>query len=587
MQHFPFAFQQLNSKSLLLETNNAGNRIANVSGYGYTPEKLKLEKLIKTYKQNGGVSEILYDGDLSVNYNHLYNTSFGSNTTGWSPYVNGGTVTNPAVTVDNGEMRIDTAGTYVWSGVVQSLIAIVANRIYTLTGFARGSIASWSLNYYLSTSNNPNGGVVMSNTRQPFSFTFLAGTGVPDLFLRTNSVMSTFWLDDIQLTDTATGQSVFLNFRSRTDNTTVKILNLGSAGASGDGTFVNENAHTMTVTSTRYSSLVNILPNSSFEDGTYREKNNGVTAYSLDNSQARTGLYSLLVQTNGTGFPGVRTHLVKVKPNTTYTASCYYKNPAAHVAGTNGNGFRLYYVAYDNSGGAISQAGAINDLTTIQNVWTRVTTTFTTTAATNWVDLSIYQYSNGTAYYDDFQLEESATATAYVNNQSGVTTNSMSFNTASSQYISTNQPVSSDVTAIFVARRTATNKMSLLGTGGGGSALACHLTFNGIMGMDKSYVIGLGTTGGSYAAQNDWNVYGYSFNNTTLQGKFYANGSLVGTVTGPQSVITAGRTVIFGSTIGGEEFFDGEMLHIAYRSAILTDSQVASISTNLKNYYNI
>jgi hypothetical protein len=582
----------LQNDSVVSNTMGSQLRVKNTAAYGYqfTPtEYSKLTTLLAAYKNNGGVADLLYDASLSVNYNRLYNTEFSQNSTGWNPYVNGGTGTNPLVTAVGGELQVVTQGTYSFSGVVQNGVPIEANKNYILSGTARGSLASWSLAYYLGSANNPNGAVILGNTNQTFSFNILStSTGNIDLYLRTNTVGPlTFWLDNLQLTDADSGQVISLNQRNRTDNTPVKVLNLGSAGANGDGTFVNGNAGSMNVRELNVTTSVNLIPNSSLEAGLIKTTNNGLPTAELDNTNARSGSNCLKLVNNGTGFPGIALFNVKIQPNTQYTFSCYYKNPVGHVTGTNGNGFRPYYVTKDNGSGTIGQAGTLTDLTVANGTYTRASTTFTTEPGANWVELSVYMYSNGTAYFDDFQLELGAVATAYVSNQPSSDQRAISYQNGSSQYITTTYEHKPNLTALFVVKRTKSGKMSMIGSTGGNSCISAGFNFNATLFMDKAYVINIGSTSGSYASVNDYHVIGFSFNNTTLQYKFYADGVLVGSGTASQSIVTAGKNVLFGSTLGGEEFFDGNFLHSSYSSQVLTDAQVASISAQLKSFYKI
>jgi hypothetical protein len=238
----------LKSKMLLLQddlvagrVSSAFNRVSQVAGYGYQPEVGRLSRLLKNYKDNGGIPDLLFDAGLSVNYNLLTNTSFDSNILLWNQYVNGGTGTNPVLSWDNGELKIEPQGTYTHSGVSQGGIAVIAGARYIITGTARGTLASWNLSIFFSGGLGASTNITMDNTTKSFTFAYdnsTAGTGI--IYFRTNTAgLAAFWIDNLQFTQVTTGSSTPLPYRPRADATAVKPLNLGTLGASGDGTYVN------------------------------------------------------------------------------------------------------------------------------------------------------------------------------------------------------------------------------------------------------------------------------------------------------------------------------------------------------------
>lgn len=249
---FPVLFNNL-AGAILAAVRTAKNTIRNVAGYGFLltgSETNKLNKLIQTYKFNGGVPQLLHLANYSVNYNLLYNTNFENNTTGWSGYANGGASIPAQVSIDNGRLKVVPQSTYTWAGVSQVSVSIVAGESYVLSGEVEGSQASWNLHFLL---DSHSGSIVRSNTNQSFSFAFTAvSTVTTTLYFRTNtSSLAYFLLDNLQLTEVKTGITIPLTYRARTANTAVKSLNIGSIGASGDFSFVAGTPANMLTTNTQ------------------------------------------------------------------------------------------------------------------------------------------------------------------------------------------------------------------------------------------------------------------------------------------------------------------------------------------------
>ena len=258
MQHFPFGYNQMNSQALLAGSYSASNNIQNTAGYGYTLNKSELNQKLKIYKNNGGIPELLHDASMSVNYNGVINTEFDTNTNNWNAYVNGGSATLPLISAVNGEIKIEPQGTYTFAGISQSGIQLEAGQSYVLTGKVRGSLPSWQFAFYHSALNNPSGTVTKNNQTTDFSFTYTSTSTNPEtLFLRSSTPgLDAFYITNIQLAKVAT------TYRQRRGATTVKSLNIGTAGASGDAQYVNGNNMNMLAVDAT-SGLTNILSTAS------------------------------------------------------------------------------------------------------------------------------------------------------------------------------------------------------------------------------------------------------------------------------------------------------------------------------------
>jgi hypothetical protein len=168
----------------------------------------------------------------------------------------------------------------------------------------------------------------------------------------------------------------------------------------------------------------NLLPNSSFEDGTSYYASSGANGAvpSQDTTTVYRGNKSLKLTFGAfSGQAGLGLHQIAqgsiigsnqtnvttgLKPLTKYTLSAWFYNPT-----TNGlsSGIFLSVQGAGNSGGT---SGAFN---TTRDAWVRLTATFTTTASGN---NALYVLGNNpaagqVAYVDAVQLEEGEVATAY------------------------------------------------------------------------------------------------------------------------------------------------------------------------------
>jgi hypothetical protein len=163
--------------------SSAFNRVSQVAGYGYQPEVGPLSRLLKNYKDNGGIPDLLFDAGLSVNYNLFTATA---------------TLSTQTVT-----LRV---GTFTFGFVSGAGSITSSNGIGIATGHGSATAGS-----------NITITVTVAGT-----FTFTVSGAVNSAQLNVGSTL--------------------LSYRARTDATAVKPLNLGTLGASGDGTFVNGTA---------------------------------------------------------------------------------------------------------------------------------------------------------------------------------------------------------------------------------------------------------------------------------------------------------------------------------------------------------
>jgi hypothetical protein len=199
-----------------------------------------LSRLLKNYKDNGGIPDLLYDAGLSVNYNlvsrssQLDQWSAGPNTT------KDGFVTAP----DGTNTAYQLTNTFSGSAFYYRDLStnILANTQYTLSFWHRSPVGGTSLNVQIRLFGTPNTtntfSFTSSTTWTYYTFTFTTGntaslTGSQLHIIRPDFAHTAqIWNPQIVLgaTDRA--------YRGL-DGSTVKPLNLGKDGLSGDGTFVN------------------------------------------------------------------------------------------------------------------------------------------------------------------------------------------------------------------------------------------------------------------------------------------------------------------------------------------------------------
>lgn len=185
-------FGNSNLAKARLYTASVVDRIKNVSGYGYTLDSTLQAQLFNRiygfYKSWGRVPRLWYDAEFSVNRNIL--TTTGTPATQTTPYLDTGTYT----------LHVDGSGS-----------ALASGGTATITGASSAS----------------NG---VDNT---FTIT-VAGT----VTVTVTGTLTFFQLER---------GSLFSSRHDRADATTVKVLNLGTDGALGDGTFTGTNARSATM----------------------------------------------------------------------------------------------------------------------------------------------------------------------------------------------------------------------------------------------------------------------------------------------------------------------------------------------------
>ncbi len=144
------------------------------------------------------------DNVVSAQQSDLPAGDFTSSFGGYSPYVNGGTATNPILTLDAGELKVDLMGTYVQSGFTTG-VRMIAGAVYTLSFDLRGLNPS-VMNIYLGAGsmNLDIPGIPVTTTKTRFTQIFTATTtSNGSIFLRTSDPMSTnptLWFDNVSLT---------------------------------------------------------------------------------------------------------------------------------------------------------------------------------------------------------------------------------------------------------------------------------------------------------------------------------------------------------------------------------------------------
>lgn len=133
------------------------------------------------------------------------NSEFTVDTVGWSPYANGGVVTQPTVTAVAGEAQVDLMGTYANSGLQSTLaVQFEAAGTYRLYFDAR-SVNPTVMNIYISHNSNPSSGNVfnITATKSTYFFEFTTpSNGGGTIFMRTpepTTVNPTLWFDNIYL----------------------------------------------------------------------------------------------------------------------------------------------------------------------------------------------------------------------------------------------------------------------------------------------------------------------------------------------------------------------------------------------------
>lgn len=94
-----------------------------------------------------------------------------------------------------------------------------------------------------------------------------------------------------------------------------------------------------------------------------------------------------------------------VLPNTTYTASFYFK-------GAVGTKMGIRILLWNTSGEVVTDSGVRNS-TNGNGLWQRVSYTFTTTASTAYMNLRMYHQASGTYLYDGLQIEQKAYVTSW------------------------------------------------------------------------------------------------------------------------------------------------------------------------------
>jgi hypothetical protein len=242
----------LKSKMLLLEddlvagrVSSAFNRVSQVAGYGYQPEVGRLSRLLKNYKDNGGIPDLLFDAGLSVNYNLVAGSSLITGANGWSFGTNAtniGAVTDPLGGNTARALSLTSAG----FAFVHRNINLLPNTTYTASVWCRSNTPPAFQSRIEIRENN---GITFYQTQQTsftlttawqrISFTFTTGATTS---FSANSQFHITRPDSIYTVEVALPQIVIGNdqsYRPRTDATAVKPLNLGTLGASGDGTLVN------------------------------------------------------------------------------------------------------------------------------------------------------------------------------------------------------------------------------------------------------------------------------------------------------------------------------------------------------------
>jgi hypothetical protein len=225
-----------------------------VAGFGYMPaEDRSLYELYRAYRNNGGIPDLLFDAGLSVNYNLVHSSEF-LTTSGWSKYAAGGTTVQANITLAAADnvMTIGsdpTSGaTWNFFGMSQSSLTFVAGQSYTFSGIITTTIPNFILNILTNAAIIPTQVITfLTPGTHNFSVTATALTsGTTTLYYRTPSgsgsaTQVTFSLSKVQIAITTN------TYRPRSDATVVKPLNLGTVGASGDGTFVNGTSANMIV----------------------------------------------------------------------------------------------------------------------------------------------------------------------------------------------------------------------------------------------------------------------------------------------------------------------------------------------------
>ena len=138
-----------------------------------------------------------------------------------------------------------------------------------------------------------------------------------------------------------------------------------------------------------------------FDNTVYKSGANSLKLSSSDTTAARSiGIQVRKDSSYSDGIP--------IKPNTSYTFSCWYKTDT--ITNNNSNGL-VINPQEDNAAGPL--VGHVSSYKTGTNDWTAFGTTFTSGASSTYLDPQIKIVGeSGTAWIDDVRLQQTARTTA-------------------------------------------------------------------------------------------------------------------------------------------------------------------------------
>lgn len=361
--------------------------------------------------------------------------------------------------------------------------------------------------------------------------------------------------------------------------------------------------------------LTNLVPNSSFEDGTLTSWGTaiGTMSRTVDTSYAYHGKYSMAVVGTGTagGGDGVQSSTIAVASNTTYIASVYVYNPGT-LPGTSQPTYGASLGVLGNIAGLITESRNGLHQTT---GWQRIFFKFTTGASDTTVAIQLKNYDPGTVWFDAIQLSTSSVdyPTSFVFGDMGP-----GYSWSGSRFASS--AIRTDPHGLFVdltGKNIPVSGITFMGWGrpswtnltvpSSGSDLRrtiAALVDNASLGINLrerpltavnswvvdtgAYIIPATTTTVTNETSSPWNegdliwmacTIDANFN-ISAYGKIGYSGDFIGPITGNILTTFTPRFLYIGDHRGGNEYFDGYVEQVLYFNRALS-------LTELQSYANL
>lgn len=263
--------------SLEPETITVAQRIASVSDYGYTLTEAQLSYLdasFKMFKANGGIPKMWHYGNISNNKN-LVGASEDFSNAAWSKLDTTtitGTTTINTPAINDGVLQQITTGQSNANRKVHMSAVLSGTPGETIDLVIRDGAGGAGYTLRVTLTATP--------TRYTFNHTFAPGDNATAIafYIRrlTGATATSFVATQIQC-----GLGDFTRYYARYNSTSIQSFNLGSAGALGDGTFVNGTS----------ASMSDILPSGELVYKANRASNQYIQSSNLFGGDANTPVF--------------------------------------------------------------------------------------------------------------------------------------------------------------------------------------------------------------------------------------------------------------------------------------------------------